>query len=116
MTNASPAPPRDTLRIRLLNDEFRTTLRGGHVLVTAGVRALSPDAVAEALQAVVSFEDFTPDNDPHGEHDFGSFLLNGHKLFFKIDYHDKNREFGSPDPADPAVTTRVLTILLASEY
>ena len=60
--------------------------------------------------------DFTEDNDPHGEHDFGSFELAGRKFFWKIDYYDANMEFGSEDPADPAKTTRVLTIMLAEEY
>lgn len=69
-----------------------------------------------ALALVQRFEDFTPDNDPHREHDFGSFTLRGHKLFWKIDYYDKACECGSEDPADPAQTTRVLTIMLAEEY
>ncbi len=62
------------------------------------------------------FEDFTADNDPYGEHDFGAFQLGGEKLFWKIDYYDLALEMGSPDPADPAVTRRILTIMLAEEY
>ncbi len=80
------------------------------------MQALGPEAVARTLQTVQSFAAFTPDNDPHGEHDFGSFEIAGEKLFFKVDYYDANMEYGSPDPADPAVTTRVLTILLIEEY
>jgi hypothetical protein len=60
--------------------------------------------------------EFTPDNDPHGEHDFGSFTLVGRKFFWKIDYYDREMVHGSEEPADPAKTMRVLTILLASEY
>ena len=86
------------------------------VLINQGVQALGPEAVARTLQTVQSFAAFTPDNDPHGEHDFGSFEIAGEKLFFKVDYYDANMEYGSPDPADPAVTTRVLTIMLAEEY
>ena len=55
-------------------------------------------------------------NDPHGEHDFGSFEIDDRKVFWKIDCYDAAMEFGSEDPADPSKTTRVLTIMLASEY
>ncbi len=56
------------------------------------------------------------DNDPHGEHEFGNFELAGRTFFFKIDAYDTEMRYGSPDPADPAKTTRVLTIMLADEY
>jgi hypothetical protein len=62
------------------------------------------------------FDAFTPDNDPHGEHDFGAFDEGGDRFFWKIDYYDKQMEFGSPDAADPDVTARVLTLMLAEEY
>lgn len=75
-----------------------------------------PDCVkAEALVQVANFKHFTTDNDPHGEHDFGSFELVGRKFFWQIDY-DKECRAGSEDPADPDKTSRVLTIMLASEY
>ncbi len=105
-----------TERIRELNDAFRTTLRGGRAVMTSGVAAL-PDCVkANAVVQVAEFKDFTPENDPHGEHDFGSFMLVGRKFFWKIDYYDERGEQGSEDPSDPAKTTRVLTIMLADEY
>jgi len=62
------------------------------------------------------FDDFSEDNDPHGEHDFGSFELANFTFFWKIDYYDERCEFGSEDPADLAKTTRVLTIMLSREY
>jgi len=65
---------------------------------------------------VIAFDDFNADNDPHGEHDFGSFELEGEKLFSKIDYYDLAGEFGSEDPTDPKKTLRVLTVMLAEEY
>ena len=76
-----------------------------------------PDMVkAKALQLVRVFDYFNEDNDPHGEHDFGSFELANFTFFWKIDYYDKDCQFGSEDPANPVKTTRVLTIMLAREY
>ena len=103
-------------KIRALNDAFRTTMSGGTVMVTAGVDALPSDVKAMVIRTVVAFSDFTPDNDPHGEHDFGSFELTGRKFFWKIDAYDPTMTFGSEDSADPSKTTRVLTIMLAEEY
>ena len=68
------------------------------------------------LGKVASFDDFSEDNDPHGEHDFGAFDHAGSRIFWKIDYYDPSMESGSEDPSDPAKTTRVLTLMLASEY
>ena len=102
--------------IRNLNDAFRRSLAGGKVMMTAGIAAL-PDATrAKVLDEVRKFDAFSADSDPHGEHDFGNFGVDGRKLFWKIDYFDAAMEFGSEDPADPSKTTRVLTIMLASEY
>ena len=55
-------------------------------------------------------------NDPHEEHDFGAFDADGQRVFFKIDYFDESLTYHSPDPADPSVTKRVITIMLAEEY
>ncbi|HEY5138130.1 MAG TPA: DUF3768 domain-containing protein, partial [Methylococcales bacterium] len=63
-----------------------------------------------------NFEDFNQGNDPHGEHDFGSFVESGVKYFWKIDYYDLARDYHSPNPADPAVTRRILTLMCADEY
>lgn len=103
-------------RIAALNDKFRKGLTSGHVHMTAGVNTKGSDFVVKALIKMIEFDDFNADNDPHGEHDFGSFELEGETLFFKIDYYDLKREFGSEDPADPKQTLRVLTIMLANEY
>src|SRR5882724_8402488 len=103
-------------KIRELNDAFRTTMTGGRVIMTAGVDALPSDVKAMVIRCVATFSDFDADNDPNGEHDFGSFTLASRKFFFKIDYFDGMMEFGSEDPADPTKTTRVLTIMLAEEY
>ena len=103
-------------RIRELNDLFRTTFIGGRVLITPGIRDHGPDFESASVEAVQRFRDFTPDNDPHGEHDFGAVMVDGAKVFWKIDYYDRDCLYGSECPADPAQTTRVLTIMLASEY
>jgi hypothetical protein len=103
-------------RIRELNDAFRSTFEGGRVLITASVSALPPVLTAEVLERVRTFTDFTPDNDPYGEHNFGIFELANHKFFWKIDYYDKTTTYGSEDPKDPELTTRVLTIMLAEDY
>ena len=111
-----PKAEMSTERIRELNDAFRRTFAGGKLMMTSGVDEL-PDCVkAEALRQVATFSNFTPDNDPHGEHDFGSFTLVGRKFFWKIDYFDSEMSQGSEDPADPEKTTRVLTVMLANEY
>lgn len=106
----------NTDRIRALNDAFRTTFIGGQVMMTPGVDEL-PDCVkAEVITRVRTFKAFTADNDPHDEHDFGSFDLVGRKFFWKLDYYDRELKHGSENPADPDQTVRVLTIMLAGEY
>jgi len=105
-----------TDRIRELTDTFRTTLEGGRCLFTAGVSDMGVPFSTAALAAVRAFADFNADNDPYGEHDFGSFEIGEERLFWKIDYYDLSLEFGSNDPADAAQTKRVLTIMLAEEY
>jgi hypothetical protein len=91
-------------------------MTGGRVMMSAGVDALPSDVKAVVIRRVATFSDFTPDNDPHGEHDFGNFTLAGRKFFWKIDAYDADMRFGSDDPTNPAKATRVLTIMLAEEY
>lgn len=103
-------------RIRDLNDRFRRTFLGGKVVMTSGVADIDPTRIAVLLNSVRRFDGLTPDNDPRGEHDFGAFDDGGEQFFWKIDYYDREMEFASPDPADPNVTMRVLTLMLADEY
>lgn len=102
--------------IKTLNDNFRHSLQGGRVMLTSSIRAKTHDEIAEILEKVRSFDNFTTANDPYGEHDFGSFDYKGQKIFFKIDYYDLNYEYMSENPADPTITNQVLTIMLASDY
>ena len=103
-------------KIRELNDAFRTTFKGGKVMITASVEELPACVKGHALLMVGEFTAFTADNDPHGEHDFGKFELVGRTFFWKIDYYDEKCELGSNDPSNPNITTRVLTLMLASDY
>ena len=107
-------PPTD--RIRILNDAFRTSLTGGSVMVTRAVAALRKEVQREILTALRRYNDFDADNDPYGEHDFGMIAAQGHEILFEIDYYDQDLVRRSPDPSDPAVTHRVLTIMLAEDY
>ena len=103
-----------TKSIRKNNDWFRTTGYGGEVYITEGVQALHlGDAV---ITAVAKFDDFNEDNDPYGEHDFGEVVVDGHRIWWKIDYYDREKKFGSPDPLDASLTTLVMTIYLPDEH
>lgn len=102
------------MAIRALNDQLRTRFTGGRITLTPGVMLL--DDLPAILKRVREFNNFTKDNDPHGEHDFGAFQHNGQQIFWKIDYYDSDLRAGSPDPSDPSVTARVLVVLLAEEY
>jgi hypothetical protein len=105
-----------TKRIRDLNDGLRRNLAGGGAVMTPGVAALGHTAVERIVRTIAVFDDFCHANDPYQEHDFGSFEAGGQSIIFKIDYYDKDLQMHSPDPSDPAVTQRVITIMLADEY
>ena len=102
--------------IKTLNDNFRKTFSGGRVMLTSGIRAKSQSTLAEILNQVKCFNNFTTANDPYNEHDFGSFNYKGEKIYWKIDYYDKNYQYCSEDPSNPSLTNRVMTIMLAEEY
>jgi hypothetical protein len=89
---------------------------GGLTILTEGIMALDVEDRGEIMSKVVQFNDFTEGDDPYGERDFGAFDYDGQKIFWKIDYYDRQLDGGSEDPSNPAVTTRVLTIYLASEH
>ncbi len=114
--NASPTQPTRAERIRALNDRLRRTGQGGGVCVTRRVATLDFVVLAQVIDAVVEFSAFGPDNDPHGEHDCAVVEVSGLTVIWKIDYYDRAYTGLSPDPADPSVTRRILTIMLASEY
>jgi acetylornithine/succinyldiaminopimelate/putrescine aminotransferase len=100
-------------RILALNDAFRRSFAGGKVMMTAGIAVLSVVTKSKVLEEVRMFDAFTAENDPHGEHDFGSFAVDGRKLFWKIDLYE---EPGVKGADGLPLTTRVLTIMLAEEW
>jgi Protein of unknown function (DUF3768) len=102
--------------VRVLNDELRQNLTVGTALITTGVAALGAEAVARIVKTIAVYDDFCHVNDPQEEHDFGAFEADGQVIFFKIDYFDTTLTCHSDDPADPNVTQRVITIMLAEEY
>ena len=102
--------------IATLNDKFRRSFINGEVLLSAGIVAMSSEDKANIVSLVQNFDNFNEDNDPYGEHDFGSFDYKDEKILFKIDYYDLNHEFMSENPANPDITNRVLTIMTAYEY
>ena len=103
-------------QIRDLNDQLRQNFSTGVAVLTTGIAALGPEAVERIVRTIAVFDDFCHANDPHEEHDFGSFQAEGETIFFKIDYYDNDLSCLSPDPTDPTVTKRVITVMLASEY
>lgn len=100
-------------RIATLNDATRRDMR--RWVSTLGLRALE-GSLRELYRIISRYDDFTPDNDPYHERDFGAFDFCGERCFWKLDYYDHSLEYHSEDPTDPAKTRRVLTVMLASEY
>ena len=80
------------------------------------VQSLPPETISKVMATIRNFDDFTEHNDPYGEHDCAAVEVDGSRVFWKIDYYDKARQGGSPDPSDPNVTERVMTIMLGEEY
>ena len=110
------APLAHAATIRDLNDRARAAMSFRHIMVTVGVRALGSQFVTALLGQIRRFDAFNTDNDPWGEHDFGSVAIGSEQTFWKIDYYNASLDAGSPNPADDSVTARVLTVMLASEY
>lgn len=116
-------PTAEAVKIAGQNDRFRAgMLKGmdadlrGNIVTTPGIVDRGRGFVTEAFIAVARDTRFTADNDPYGDHGFGTVIVQGEKLFWKIDLYDSELVYGSPAPSDPSQTRRVLTILLPSEY
>lgn len=107
------------------NDRFRNTWGTdftvpGQIMITRGIADLAPEVKAIVMQRVQTFDAFSEDNDPYGDHSFGAFEVeltgNSYHLFWKVDLYDTDYRMGSENPGNPEVTRRVLTIMHASEY
>ena len=120
-------PDQRAIQLAALNDRFRSGFFipsfgprpvPGRIVCTSGIAALPPETQVRIWGQVSEFDSFTEDNDPHGEHDFGAFDVEGvGKIFWKIDYYaDSSCSFGAEDPSDTSQCYRILTIMLASEY
>lgn len=67
--------------IATLNSKFRKSFIGGEVLLSAGIAAMSSEDKANIISLVQNFDNFTPDNNPYAENDFGSFEYKGNISF-----------------------------------
>ena len=113
-------------KIALLNDELRKKLITGELFkadskdkayITKGASIfVNGMNRMQFLNNVALYRNFTEDNNPHGERDFGNFMYQKEKIFWKIDYKDNAMMYHSPDASDPSQTIRVLTIMKASEW
>ncbi len=102
--------------IAKLNDAFRANPSRGGLILTEGIRANTNDDIATIINKVRNFNDFNENNNPYGERDFGAFDFKGKKIFWKIDYYDREFLFFSPNASKPRLTNRVMTIMYADEY
>jgi Protein of unknown function (DUF3768) len=89
-----------------LNDQLRTTFKGGRVQMTRGVYDLDDRLRGRALSVLARYDRFHAD----GEHDSGVFIFAGYSFEWRIEYRGQDGTGVSPDPADPEQTFRVLTL------
>jgi hypothetical protein len=105
-----------TAKIRELNDNLRVNGKGGRIVVAGALARATLEEQWRAAHGVRTFKDFNENNDPHGEHDFGRFEIDGKAYIWKIDYYDLSEMKGSDRPENPVVTVRILSIFYAEDY
>jgi len=93
-------------KVVALNDQLRTTFKGGRVQMTPSVFELDDRLRGRALSALARYNKF----DPESEHDWGVFIFAGFAFEWRIEYRNKHGIGLSPDPSDAARTDRVLTL------
>ena len=131
--NPAATAREQTVRIARLNDLARSAMGIACTAVaTPGFQSLPNADQSQVRELIENFDAFDEDNDPHGERDFGTIYQLGdglwtterprvpedeqERVFWKLDYYDRDLAGASADAADPAVTRRVLTIMLSDEY
>lgn len=70
--------------IAKLNDDFRANPSLGTFVLTPGIRANRFDDIEVILNKVRHFKDFSEENNPYGEKDFGAFSFKGEKIFGRL--------------------------------
>lgn len=111
--------PEQTAQVRALNDAMRTDPHGdiGRTVITAAASNMGLVFTLKLLRAARAFTAFTPDNDPHQEHDMAIFTVEGETCFFKVDvYLNGEMEYGADEPWNPDNSYRVMTLGLMSDY
>lgn len=90
-------------------DNFRKQMPSvsppNRLVLTQGVSSLGFINICKVFTIVRNYNDFSPDNDPYGEHDMGFFEFQGDRMLWKID--DYNGEEG---------LQLILTVMYAEEY
>lgn len=115
--HADQLPVEPTARIQFLNDAYRSCVPYlSDFFVNSNVIEAMGDRQSDLWRAIRDFDKFTDENDPYYEHDFGSVNVNGHEIWWKINYYDENREYGSSDPSNPAITHRVMTVYFPEDH
>lgn len=104
--------------IREINDRFRVTGNPelGKVVFSSAVISEDITIVRQVMRELRTYDDFTKENDPYNEHDYGRFEIGDETFLWKIDYYDLNYHYGSEDKTDLNKTRRVLTVMKSYEY
>jgi len=89
-----------------LNDQLRTTFKGGRVQMTPSVYELDDRLRGRALSVLARYNKFHADS----EHDWGTFIFAGFSFEWRIEYRGKDGTGISSDPANADKTLRVLTL------
>ena len=98
-------------RIIELNDQLRTTFKGGRVQMTPDVYELDARLRGRALWTMSRYKTF----DDESEHDRSVFIFAGYAFEWHIEYRGADGTGVSPDPADPCKTLRVLTLYATAD-